>query len=112
MYYLFGFERSIGLLQQTGFEWVLVGNVLAFWLLCYGVVALVRLRPLPQWLFLAMTRFLMYQFLSLPVNSPFYSQQRIYFNRFLLLLPSMAGCVYLLRPRFRTACREFRATIY
>ena len=113
VYYFFGFERRVGLLQQTGYAWVLVGDVLAFWLICYGVVALVRLRPAPQWVFFAMTLFLIFQFFSVPVvNSPFYSPRRIYLNRFLLLLPLLGGCVYLLLPRFRTACREFRATIH
>jgi hypothetical protein len=110
LFYLFGFERERALLLQAGFEWVLVGGVLAFLLLCYAVFGLVRLHPVPQWALFAMTLLLMFRFLSEPTgNSPFYSPQRIYLNRFLLLLPLMAACVYLLRPRIRAASRELRA---
>ena len=85
--------------------------MLAFLLVCYGVFGLVRLRAAPQWSLFAMTLLLMFQSLSEPAgNSPFYSGQRIYLNRLLALLPLIASSVYLLRPRFRAACRELRAT--
>jgi len=113
IFYASGFKRETGLLSQPGYVWVLVGGLLAFWLMCYAVVGLVRLRSAPQWAFFAMTLFLMFRCVSEPaVNSPFHSAQRIYLTRFLLLAPLIAGCVYLLRPGFRAACREFRATAH
>lgn len=111
VFYALGFERKMGLLFQPGSGWVLLGGLLAFWLVCYGVVGLTRLHPAPQWAFFAMTLFLTFRCVSEPVtNSPFYSVQRIYLARFLLLVPLIAGCVYLLRPGFRAACREVRGT--
>jgi hypothetical protein len=111
IFYKLGFKRETALLFQPSYGWVLVGGLLAFWLMCYAVVGLVRLRSAPQWAFFAMTLFLTLRFVSEPaVDSPFHSEMRIYLNRFLLLLPLIAGSAYLLRPGFRAACREFRAT--
>jgi hypothetical protein len=113
VFYALGFKQEIGLLSQRGSVWVLVGGLLAFWLVCYAVVGLVRLRSAPQWAFFAMTLFLTLRFVSEPaVGSPFHSEMRIYLNRFLWLLPLIAGSAYLLRPSFRATCREFRATAH
>src|ERR1700737_2539233 len=95
IFYVFGFRREQALLQQSGYRWVLVGGVLGWLLLCYGVHNLVRLRAAPQWVFFAMTLYLMFHLLVEPAgNSPFYSRQQIYLNRFLLLLPLVASCIY------------------
>ena len=111
IFYALGFIRETGLRFPPGYEWILVGGFLAFCLLCYAMVGLVRLRSTPQWAFFAMTLFITARFVSEPaVNSPFHSEIRIYLNRFLLLVPLIAGSVYLLRPGFRVACQEFRAT--
>ena len=109
--------EAMGLIRRTGqpfppgYEWNLVGCSLGFCLICYGVVQLVRLRSAPQWAFFAMTLYLTVGSVATPAgNSPFHSEMRIYLNRFLMLIPLIAGSVYLLRPSFRAACQEFRAT--
>src|SRR5687767_5170274 len=66
IFYLFGFERDRGLLWQPGYLWVLLGGLLLSWLLCYGDVAMTRLRPAPQWIFFAMTLFLIFRFMLEP----------------------------------------------
>ncbi len=88
---------------------MVTGYALAFCLVCYGVALLTRLHPAPQWLMFGMTLFLTVRSVAAPAgDSPFYSGPQIYLNRFLLVLPMIAGCVYLRLPRFRAACREFR----
>jgi len=88
---------------------VITGGLLALFLVCYGVFLLTRLHPAPQWLMFGMTLLLTIRLAAEPAGgSPFYSAQRIYLNRFLLVLPMIASCVYLRRPRFRAACREAR----
>jgi hypothetical protein len=78
---------------------------------CYGVALLVRLHPAPQWLMFGMTLFLTVRAAATPAgDSPFYSAPRMYLNRFLLVLPMIASCVYLRLPRFRAACRKFRSS--
>ena len=60
---------------------------------------------MPQWALFAMTLLVMFElvFMSEPANgSPFHSRERIIFNRFLLMLPLIVSCAYLLRPGFRT----------
>jgi hypothetical protein len=112
IFYTLGFKREIGLLYQPGYTWVLVSGLLAFWLLCYAVVGLVRLWSAPQWAFFAMAFFLTLRFVWEPaVDSPFHPRKWIYLSRFLSLLPLIAGSVYLLRPSFRAICRESRASI-
>ena len=113
IFYTLGFKRETGLLRQDGYVWVMVGGFLGFCLVCYAVRGLVRLQSAPQWAFFAMTLFITFRCVSEPAgDSPFHSEMRIYLNRFLLLLPLIAGSVYLLRPGFRAACREFRATTH
>lgn len=110
--HLFGFSEKGGLIQQAGYQWVLVGGVLASWLVLYGVYALTRLHPAPQWAMVAMTLFMLFElvFASQPVDSsPFYSRQQMIFNRLLLMLPLILSCAYLFRPGFRASCRELRA---
>jgi hypothetical protein len=56
-----------------------------------------------------MTLLVMFQLVSEPAgSSPFHSREWILFNRFLLMLPLIVSCAYLLRPRFRATCRELR----
>jgi hypothetical protein len=82
--------------------WVLPAYVLALCLVTYGAGMLVRLHPVPQWLLFAMTVFLTVRFATMPAgDSPFYSEARIYLNRFLLVLPLIASSAYLLRLRAR-----------
>ena len=110
--HLFGFSEKDGLIQQAGYQWVLVGGVLASWLVLYGVYALTRLHPAPQWAMVAMTVFMLFElvFASQPADgSPFYSREQMIFNRFLLMLPPILSCAYLFRPGFRAACQELRA---
>ena len=109
---LFGFSEKSGLIQQAGYQWVLVGGVLASGLVLYGVYALTRLHPAPQWAMVAMTLFMLFElvFASQPVDSsPFYSREQMIFNRFVLMLPLILSCAYLFRPGFRASCRELRA---
>jgi hypothetical protein len=108
--HLFGFDDKTAILRQTGYEWVLVGGVLASWMVLYGVYALTRLHPAAQWALFAMTLLVMLYLVSEPAGgSPFYSPEQIVFNRFLLMLPLILSCAYLLRPRFRETCRELRS---
>jgi intracellular septation protein A len=98
-------------LSLSNSKWIVTGYGLAFCLVCCGVALLTRLHPLPQWLMFGMTVLLTVQMIAWPArDSPLYSAQRIYLNRALMVLPMVASCVYLLRPRFRAACRTFRAT--
>ena len=90
-------------------KWLLPGYVMGLCLVCYGVLLLIKLHPVPQWIMFGMTLFLTVQLAMAPAgDSPFYSAPRIYLNRMLLVLPLIASCVYLTRPGFRQACREFR----
>ena len=90
-------------------KWVLTGYLLALGVVCCGVALLTRLHPAPQWVMFGITLLLTIQVVTWPAgDSPFYSASRIYLNRILFVLPMIASCVYLLRPRFRAACREFR----
>jgi hypothetical protein len=90
-------------------KWVLTGYGVALCLVCYGVALLARLHPAAQWLMFGMTLLLTVQAATTSAgDSPFYSAPRIYLNRFLLLLPMIASCVYLRLPHFRAACRKFR----
>jgi hypothetical protein len=108
--HLFGFTEKDALLRQAGFEWVLFGGVAASWLVLYGVYALTRLHPAPQWALFAMALLMLFQSVTERADdSPFYSREQIIFNRVLLLLPLILSCVYVLRPRFRATCRELRA---
>ena len=108
-------RRPLGLEEGPNLatiRWVLAGYVLALCLVCYGVFLLTRLHQAPQWLMFGMTLFLTVQAVTSPAgNSPFYSASRLYLNRLLFVLPMVASCVYLLRPHFRAACREFRGGI-
>ena len=97
-------------LSVTSMKWLLPGYVVGLCLVCYGVFFLIRLHPVPQWVMFGMTLFLTMQLAMAPAgDSPFYSAPRIYLNRMLLFLPLFACCVYLARPAFRQASREFRA---
>ena len=95
--YQFGFERDRGLLFQAGGLWVIVGGLVLFWAICYGVVALIRSRRSVQYVFLAMTLFLTFRFLTEPDHSFRYSQGEILVRRALLLAPIILSCVYLFR---------------
>ncbi len=96
-------------LNLATLRWVLPGYVAGLCLVCYGVLLLTRLHPAPQWVMFVMTLVLTVRLGLAPAGgSPFYSSPRIALNRALLLLPLIASCVYLLRPRFRRTCREFR----
>jgi hypothetical protein len=96
--------------SPASMKWVLPGYVVGLCVVCYGVFFLIRFHPVPQWVMFGMTLFLTMQLAVAPAgDSPFYSAPRIYLNRMLLFLPLIASCVYLARPRFREASREFRA---
>jgi len=92
IFYALGFERGRGLLFQPGHLWVLLAGLLLFWVLCYAVVALVRQRPVGQWIFMAMTVFLAVRFPLCLV----------------LLPPLIPSWIYLcfLRRRFQTPDRK------
>jgi hypothetical protein len=90
-------------------KWLLPGYVAGLCVVSYGMFSLIRLHPVPQWIMFGMTLFLTIQLAVAPADdSPYYSASRIYLNRILLALPLIASCVYLARPGFRQACREFR----
>ena len=90
-------------IKMSNLAWVLPGYVVGLCLVTYGAAMLVRLHPAPQWLMWAMTLFLAVDFATMPVrNSPVQSETDIYINRLLLMLPLIAGSVYLLRLRARS----------
>ena len=75
----------------------------------FGMLSVVRLHPAPQWALVAMTLLMMFQLVSESAGgSPFYSREQMTFNRFLLMLPLILSCAYVVRPSFRAACRELR----
>jgi hypothetical protein len=90
IFYAVGFERSRGLMFQAGSLWILISGLLLFWLLCYGVVAVARLRHGARWAFFGMTLFLIFRFLMAPSAN---------FHCVLLALPLIACCIYLWRLR-------------
>jgi hypothetical protein len=97
-------------LNVTTLKWMLPAYVLALCLVCYAVALLVRLHPVPQWVMVGMTVFLLVQAVTTPADSPFYSVPRIYLNRTMLLLPMIASCVYLVRLRGRATPRSSRVS--
>jgi hypothetical protein len=90
IFYALGFERGRGLMFQSGYLWVVLCGLLLFWLLCYAVVALARLRYGARWAFFGMTLFLIFRFLMAPAAN---------FHCVLLVLPSIGCCIYLWRLR-------------
>jgi hypothetical protein len=90
IFYALGFERSRGLMFQAGSLWILISGLLLFWLLCYGVVAVARIRHGVHWVLSAMTLFLMVRFLTAPAAN---------FACVLLVLPLIACSIYLWRLR-------------
>ena len=106
--YLFGERRQGQILSsEPRYEWVFVCGLTLFWLLCYGIVALVRLRRSAQAVLFAMTLFLAFRFMTVPAtNSCLYSQREIVAFRIIFLLPLIVSCAYLFRLRFAAKKQE------
>jgi hypothetical protein len=96
-------------INLANLAWVLPLYVLGLCLVAYGAAMLARLHSAPQWLLWAMTIFLTVRLATMPAgDSPFYSEARIYLNRFLLVLPLIMSSAYLVRLRARLRDSKLR----
>jgi hypothetical protein len=81
-------------------QWRLGAGLIGLGLILWGIFLLMRMRPASRWLMLGMTAFLAADLLVTPAAvKVLVSEPQLYLNRFALLLPMIASCIYLFRMK-------------
>ena len=105
----FGFDPERGLLLQAGSSAVLFLGVLAFLLVCVGVVGMARAHPVARWSLLLLSGLVISTLLLAPIAPQLdRSAASASVARLLLGLPLAGACLWIATPSYRTACRKFR----
>jgi hypothetical protein len=108
LFHRLGWNPARGLFWQDGIYWVLAAGVAWLALVCFGMVAMARAHPVARGVLVVMCAAAMYAMLLAPDPKGLVptTEQKIF--RVVFALPPTIGAVWLLHPKYRRACKEYR----
>ena len=108
VFYALGWNPARGLIWQDGLYWVLAAGIAWLALVCVGVVAMSRAHFVARGALLAMCVAVTGAMLLAPAgnNTAPTTMQKLYRGAF--ALPLIVAAVWLLQPKYRRACADYR----